>query len=76
MDKNIKKKLEEYKKLLSADCFKKGKQWRGYNVYEPIYKREVEGGLPRVVLEKNGIMRESSHQECFEYMTFVGRKAV
>lgn len=76
MDKKTRKRLREYKVMLMADAFVKGKEWRGYTVYMPVYKKEKDVGLPRVVLERNGVFRESSYQECFEYMTFIGKKAV
>ena len=67
----LKKLLELCRISLSADKLKKGKDWNGYKVYEPVYKCEFIGGLPRVVLIKDEDVRISTFEECFKYMEFV-----
>ena len=71
MNKTVKLELEKFKAKLFADTFKKGKLWRGYNVYVPHSKEVRMVGLPVVVLEKDGVYRISTHEECFDYLTFV-----
>ena len=71
MDKEIKKKLEICRKNLSADWLRKGKEWKDYQVYVPVYKQLYEGGLPRVALD--GEVRLSTHEECFTYMEFISK---
>jgi len=71
---NMKNKLELCRQNLSADSLRKREDWNGYQVYVPIYKKEIEGGLPRVVLVKDGVVRLSTHEECFSYMDFTRKK--
>ena len=70
MDKKIKNELDLCRKCLQADHLKKGKEWNGYIVYVPVYKHLYEGGLPQVVLVKDGEVRVSTHEEGFAYMEF------
>ncbi|MBQ3235124.1 MAG: hypothetical protein IJA97_03075 [Clostridia bacterium] len=74
MKRDIKAKLKGFLTRLQASSFKKGKAWKGFSVYEPVYKVEKEVGFPRVVLEAGGELRLSSYEECFEYMRFVKYK--
>ena len=74
MDKNVKLKLDKLKTKLFADTFKKGKRWKDYNVYVPRSKVERVVGLLVVVLEKDGEVRISTYEECFEYMDFIRAK--
>ncbi len=67
MDKKLKNKL---KSVLPANSYKKGKDWRGYTVFLPVYKRGFSPKLPQVVLQRSGVIRASSYQECFEYSIF------
>lgn len=55
---------------LQADEYKQGFDWKGYRVYEPIYKENPCVGPPLVVLEKNNDVRYSSIEECFEYLDY------
>jgi len=71
MNKRVKLKLKEYLSRLQAHSFKKGKVWKGFSVYEPVYKVEKEVGFPRIVLEKGGDFRLSTYDECFAYMRFL-----
>lgn len=70
MDKNLKEKLEVCRKKLFADGLRKGGEWNGYVVYEPIYDKEYIGGLPHIVLVKDGEARISTHEECFSYIQY------
>ena len=71
MEKDLINKLQG---LTFAEDFKRGKKWKGYNVYEPIYKEEYTGGFPKIVLEKDGEFRLSKGNEVFEYIAFTKRK--
>lgn len=72
----MKKQLEFCSKKLFASSLKKVVDWNGYEVYEPIYEGEYIGGFPKIVLVKDGVVRISTHEECFEYIQFIknGRK--
>ena len=49
----------------------KEQDWRGYQVFSPIYSRE-EGlacvGLPLIILVKDGKIRMSTEEEAFAYL--------
>ena len=65
--------MDEIKTLveeLGAKLYKKGKPWKGYNVYEPVYDEETYVGLPYVILEKNGEVRICTDKEAMEYLSF------
>ena len=66
--------FEEIKPLifddLNADGYKRSKDWNGYVVYEPIYKKYVEIGIPSVVLVNDDEVRVSTLEESFEYLRF------
>ena len=68
MGNELKENLKRCCKMLSADSFKKGESWKGFDVYEPIYETEVEIGFPRVILVKGNDARLSSIEDCFLYM--------
>ena len=55
---------------LAAQRCKKGKDWKGYKVYEPVYKKPACIGLPLVVLVKDSEVRLSTREECFQYLDF------
>ena len=55
---------------LAADSYKKGEDWQGYKVYEPVYKKSVCIGFPLVVLVKDNDVRLSTNEECFQYLEF------
>ena len=69
----LKTELNLCKKKLFANRLKKGESWNGFEVYEPVYKKEFIGGLPRVILVKNDVVRISSYEECFEYLRFINQ---
>ena len=56
---------------LHASSVKRGKDWNGYKVFEPIYTKECYIGLPYVILVKDDKARICTDKECFEYMDFV-----
>ena len=65
--------MDEIKTLveeLGARSYKKGKSWKGYNVYVPVYEKEAYIGLPYVILEKNGEARICTDKEALEYLSF------
>lgn len=63
-------KLELCRKTLFADSLKKGIDFKGYKVYEPIYNKTFVGGFPKIILVKDKVVRISTAEECFEYMDF------
>ena len=67
----MKEQLEECRKKIFADSLKKAEDWNGYEVYEPIYEEEHIGGFPKIVLVKDGVVRISTAEECFEYIQFI-----
>lgn len=71
MDKQIKIEIEELMEELFADSYKRGKDWNGYEVYEPIHNKPIFLGPPLVVLVKNNEVRISTPEESFEYLKFV-----
>ncbi len=68
MDKKVKSKLKMYMQSLAADKLKRSRAWNGYKVYMPVYRKSVETGLPRMILEKDGVVRLSSYEEYFLYV--------
>ena len=70
----MKHQLQQCKNKLFADELIKGENFKGYEVYEPVYKKEYEGGFPKVVLVKEGNARISTPEECFEYLKFIKNK--
>ena len=70
----MKEQLELCRRKLFADSLKRVEDWKGYEVYEPIYEEDFVGGFPRIVLVKDGIARISTGAECFTYMEFVRKK--
>ena len=56
---------------LNASDVKQGKNWKGYQVYEPIYKKQCFIGLPYVILVKDGKARISTDKESLEYEDFI-----
>ncbi len=57
------------------DCFEYRIDWNGYKVYY-VWFKAYEGactGYPRFALEKNGKIRESTHEETIEIMRSLPR---
>lgn len=74
MSKELKEKLEFFRKALFADKLKKGKVWNGYQVYIPFYKKGFTGGFPKMILVKGSDARISTSEECFSYIAFTQNK--
>ena len=70
MNKNLKFKIEELMEELLADTYKRGFDWNGYEVYEPLYKKEITLGPPLVIFVKNGEAEISSPKDSFKYLKF------
>ena len=66
----FKEKLEDFLDELQAKSFRKGKSWKGYDVYVPEYDEMVYIGLPLVLLVKSEEMRISTGEECLDYWAF------
>ena len=58
---------------LAADSYKKGEDWQGYQVYEPIYKNAPKIGYPLVVLVKDDEVMVSTEDEAFDYLEYTLR---
>ena len=71
MDKQIKIEIEELMEELFADDYKRGEDWNGYEVYEPLYKKPIFLGPPLVVFVKNNDVRMSTPEESFAYLKFI-----
>lgn len=63
-------KVRELAKELQADGVKRGKFYKGYTVYEPVYNKPIKIGLPYVIFEKAGEVRLSTPEESFDYLDF------
>ena len=68
--KDINQQLEELRIELAAQKFERGKNWKGYEVYIPLYSKPVYIGLPLIVLVKNGGARISTADESLDYLDF------
>ena len=55
---------------LNTSEYKKGRPWKGYEVYEPVYDEDVCIGLPYVILAKDDEVRISTDDEALEYLAF------
>lgn len=55
---------------LNANGVKKGKNWRGYTVYIPQYKKKCYVGLPYVILVKGDEARISTDSEAMAYLAY------
>lgn len=62
--------IKIYAEELGAKSYKKGKPWKGYNVYVPVYSEETYIGLPYVILEKGDEVRICTDKEAMEYLSF------
>ena len=74
MKEDLKTEIQELMEELFADSYKRGTDWNGYEVYEPVYKKEITLGPPLVVFVKNGEAKISSPEESFDYLKFTQRK--
>jgi hypothetical protein len=52
------------------DHVKRGKLWKGMQVWEPVFDRPTMIGLPFVVFEDHGKLRFSDPEEAFAYLDF------
>lgn len=53
---------------LGAKQYKKGKEFKGYEVYVPVYAKMAYIGLPLVVLVKGNEARISTGDEALDYL--------
>lgn len=56
---------------LNANGVKRGKDYKGYKVFEPVYNKECFIGLPYVILVKDNKARISTAEESLDYLDFV-----
>ena len=59
----------EFNSQYEATYFK-GKEYKGYNVFVPEFKKNVTIGYPYVILAKDGEVRLSNEEESVEYLNF------
>lgn len=64
------KKIKQLLNQLSADKAEKGKEWKGYEVYVPVYSQPALVGLPLVILVKGNEQRISTPEESLEYLAY------
>lgn len=57
-------------KELGATSYEKGKDWKGYAVYIPVYGEVAYVGEPIVILKNEKETRFSTYDESFEYLKF------
>ena len=67
---NKSKYIQSFMEELNTSKYKKGKQWKGYEVYEPVYEDDVCIGLPYVILVKDDKVRISTDDEALDYLAF------
>lgn len=53
---------------LNADRMERRENWRGMEVYDPIYDRQTSIGYPFVVFVKGDEVRLSTPEEAMEYL--------
>ena len=70
MEDNLKQQILELIEELNAKTYSRGENWKGYEVYVPVYEKEMYMGLPYVVLVKDGEARISTPEESLEYLDF------
>lgn len=68
--KSVKEQLKEMTDFEYMSGYRKLPDWKGYEVYEPVYPEMVYVGLPFVFLVKDGKVRASDPQETFAYRDY------
>ena len=66
--------VQELVEELGATEYKKGISWKGYEVFEPVFKQVAIIGYPFVVLRKGEDVRLSTPKESIEYLHFKNGK--
>ena len=56
---------------LNAEEVKRGKDFKGYKVFEPVYKKNVKIGLPYVIFVKDDKARICTDEEALDYLDFI-----
>lgn len=67
---NKSKYIQSFMEELNTSKYKKGRPWKGYEVYEPVYDEDVCIGLPYVILAKDDKVRISTDDEALDYLAF------
>ena len=67
----ISNEIKELARELKADGIKKGKNYKGYTVYEPVYNKECFIGLPLVIFVKDNKARICTNEESLAYLDFI-----
>ena len=72
---NKSKYIRSFLEELNASEYKKGRPWKGYEVYEPVYDEDVCIGLPYVILANDDGVRISTDDEALDYLAYsLGRE--
>lgn len=71
---NKSKYIRSFLEELNASEYKKGKPWKGYLVYEPVYDEDVCMGLPYVILANDDEVRISTDDEALDYLAYSSRR--
>ena len=71
---DVKKIQELLFEQLQADGYKKGRSWKGYEVYVPTYEQDTYTGFPLVVLSREGETRVCTVDESIEYLEYCQSK--
>ena len=62
--------LDELCEELQAVRLKKGHEWEGFDVYEPVYEKFSTTGYPYVVLVKDDEARICTPEESLAYLDY------
>lgn len=63
-------KIRELAYELGAKEVKRGKDWKGYKVFKPVYKGNPIIGYPYVILVKDNKARICEPNESLEYLDY------
>lgn len=70
MTAEIQEKVEHFMHLLSADNYRFGLEWNGYDVYEPVFYQHTCIGGPWFVLVNGNDVRFCTREEGLEYLNY------
>ncbi|MCD8293843.1 MAG: hypothetical protein LUE27_01150 [Clostridia bacterium] len=70
MTRVAKRKLKRLMHLIYAKKYKRGYDWKGYEVYEPVYKEDIYIGGPFVFFVSGDNVWLASREEGFDYIDY------
>lgn len=62
------KEIQEIVELLGANDYERGKDWKGMQVFIPVYNKMSYVGFPLVIFKEDGGYRLSTDDEALEYI--------